>query len=216
MPRCSNCKRAVTDKGDPAARSRSWRPERAYWRGLARFPCGARWPPTLIGVQAPAAVVPYDEAWPAAFQEIASRLRRGLPDNVTIEHVGSTSVPGLAAKPIIDIDVVMDTPEAIPGVISRLEELGYLHRGDLGISGREAFATPAGLPYHHLYLVVEGSPPHRDHIDLRDFLRTHPGAATRYAEVKAQAAHLLVLDREAYVAAKSATVLDLLAEARRG
>jgi GrpB-like predicted nucleotidyltransferase (UPF0157 family) len=168
-------------------------------------------------VQAPAEVVPYDETWPLAFQQIASRLRSGLPETVTIEHVGSTSVPGLAAKPIIDIDVVVATADDRADGIGRLGVLGYEHQGDLGIPGREAFSTPpVGLPPHHLYLVVAGSPAHRDHVDLRDYLRACPAAAARYADVKARAAHLLLVDRELYVDAKTAIVLELLAEARRG
>ena len=165
-------------------------------------------------VQAPATVVPYDDGWPAAFAEIAGRLHLALPSYAKVEHVGSTSVPGLSAKPIIDVDVVVRSAAEIRETIARLRELGYHHRGDLGIAGREAFTTPFGLPYHHLYVVIEGSAPHRDHVDLRDYLRTNAEAARRYAEVKAHAAHLLLVDREAYVAAKSATVLALLAEAR--
>lgn len=132
-----------------------------------------------------------------------------------VEHVGSTSVPGLAAKPIIDVDVVVHSAVDVRDAIARLRELGYQHRGDLGIIGREAFTTPSGLPYHHLYVVIEGSAPHRDHVDFRDYLRANAQAADRYANVKVRAAHLLGVDREAYVDAKSATVVDLLAEARR-
>lgn len=132
-----------------------------------------------------------------------------------VEHVGSTSVPGLAAKPIIDVDVVVHSAVDVRDAIARLRELGYQHRGDLGIIGREAFTTPSGSPYHHLYVVIEGSAPHRDHVDFRDYLRANAQAADRYANVKVRAAHLLGVDREAYVDAKSATVVDLLAEARR-
>jgi GrpB-like predicted nucleotidyltransferase (UPF0157 family) len=91
-----------------------------------------------------------------------------------------------------------------------------MHEGDLGIPGREAFSVLPGLPYHHLYVVVAGSQPHRDHIDLRDYLRTHPKEAERYAAVKQRLAYLLTTDRDEYVRQKSVVVEDLLARSRQG
>jgi GrpB-like predicted nucleotidyltransferase (UPF0157 family) len=131
-----------------------------------------------------------------------------------VQHVGSTAVVGLAAKPIIDVDVVVSAPDGVLQVMADLEAVGYRHIGDQGIAGREAFIAPEALPEHHLYVVVENSPPHRDHIDLRDYLREHPDQATRYADEKKRA-HLLVTDREAYVEGKSWLVRDLLAAARK-
>lgn len=170
---------------------------------------------TSVGLVRPAlSVVPYDDRWPVDFRQIEQRLRTGLGDGVVIEHVGSTSVTGLAAKPIIDLEVVVGSAEEICPTIEALAALGYLHRGDLGIAGREAFTAPSGLPYHHLYLVVAGSQPHRDHVDLRDYLRANPQAAERYAAVKLRLSPLLASDREAYTTSKAATVQALLAEAR--
>ena len=161
-------------------------------------------------------VTAYDPTWPATFELIAQRVRAlvsGLP--VTVEHVGSTAVPGLAAKPIIDIDVVVSDPADVPGAIKGLEAGAYVHRGDLGIPGREAFDSPPDLPYHHLYVVVAGTKPHQDHVLLRDYLRAQPEAAGRYARKKLELAHLITADgREAYQQAKAELIGELLEEAR--
>lgn len=105
-----------------------------------------------------------------------------------IDHVGSTAVPGLAAKPIIDTDVVVAAEDDIQLVIDRLAAVGYQWRGDLGVGGREAFRAPRGkgLPPHHLYLVVENNKAHLDHVLLRDLMRADPEARERYAALKRQ------------------------------
>lgn len=157
----------------------------------------------------------YDPAWPTMYERIRAALLPILPPAAQVEHVGSTAVPGLAAKPVIDVDVVVPAAAAVPAAIAALESAGYSHEGDLGIPGREAFTPPPNLPYHHLYVVVSGSKPHRDHVDLRDHLRTHPDAARRYAELKLRLAPLLAIDRDAYARGKSDLVVELLAEARQ-
>lgn len=163
----------------------------------------------------PAAVVDYDLAWPAAFAVVRDHLQTVLPAAARIEHVGSTAVPGLPAKPILDVDVVVAAAADVLPTVATLATLGYEHRGDLGISGREAFTVPPDLPYHHLYVVVDHSQPYRDHVDLRDHLRTHPADARRYAAEKYRLAHLLATDRDAYVHGKAWLVEELLAVARR-
>lgn len=161
------------------------------------------------------AVVAYDPRWPGAFAALRRWLDEALSDlGVRIEHVGSTSVPGLAAKPIIDLDLVVDTSHQVGTVTERLRELGYRHQGDLGIAGREAFEQPTKLPAHHLYLVIAGNQAHRDHIDLRDYLRSNPGAARAYERRKRELAPILALDREAYTRRKGEIVQELLREAR--
>src|SRR5258707_11678358 len=104
-------------------------------------------------------VVDYDPAWPSTFEMLRSRAWEVVGDfALSIEHVGSPSVPGLAAKPIIDMSVVVTSPTEISLAVTRLATLGYVHRGDLGIVGREAFHLPAGLPAHHLYVCPQDSP----------------------------------------------------------
>lgn len=160
-------------------------------------------------------VVDYDHTWPEQFEQIRENLLRALTGvPVRVEHVGSTAVPGLAAKPIIDADVVVESPEDIATATGLLAAIGYRPEGDLGIAGREAFAPPPKLPDHHLYLVVDGSPAHRDHVDLRDYLRSHPTDAERYATRKRELADTHVTDREAYTAAKGHMIQELLAIAR--
>lgn len=85
-------------------------------------------------------VLVYEPMWALEFAAIRDRLQSALAGSIEgIEHVGSTSVPGLAAKPIIDIDVVIGESQGFGPIIAKLEELGYLHEGDKGITGRESF-----------------------------------------------------------------------------
>ena|SRR5882724_4051129 len=87
-------------------------------------------------------VVEYDPAWPATFDDLRARVWTVVGDlALAIEHIGSTSVPGLAAKPIIDMTVVLPAADDVPQAIERLATLGYVHRGDLGIEGREVLVA---------------------------------------------------------------------------
>ncbi len=162
-------------------------------------------------------VVDYDPAWPAWFEAVRAHVWPAVADlALRIDHVGSTSVPGLAAKPVVDMDIVVAAEDAVRPVIDRLVGVGYRWRGDLGIEGRQAFA-PAGdldLPPHHLYLVVEDSKAHRDHYLLRDLLRSDPGARERYGALKRRSAAEVDGDIDAYGAAKADLVASLLARAR--
>ncbi len=125
----------------------------------------------------PITVVDYDPTWPQVFKRLRAPVWQVVQDfALAVEHVGSTSVPGLAAKPIIDMDVILASPAEIALAIERLATLGYVHRGNLGIEGREAFQRPAHLPPHHLYVCVQDSVSLRNHLALRDYLRSHPAA----------------------------------------
>lgn len=155
-------------------------------------------------------VVDYDPTWPRAFEEIYSQIWPALSDLATrVEHVGSTAVPGLAAKPVIDIDVVA-SPEHITDAITRLEGLGYRHRGDLGIPGREAFGAPSGTPRRHLYLCLEGSVPLANHITLRDHLRRSPSDAAAYGDLKKRLAVEFASDIDGYIRGKTDFILLVL------
>jgi GrpB-like predicted nucleotidyltransferase (UPF0157 family) len=135
---------------------------------------------------------------------------------ISVEHVGSTAVPGLAAKPIIDTDVVVPAVADIPEAIRRLAILGYVHRGDLGIAGREAFTSPAGKPRHHLYVCALDSEELRRHRSFRDHLLTHPDDARAYAALKKAAASRFAEDRVAYNEAKTRFVEAVLQRASSG
>jgi GrpB-like predicted nucleotidyltransferase (UPF0157 family) len=156
-------------------------------------------------------VVEYDPGWPAAFEALRGRVAGALGDlALSIEHVGSTSVPGLAAKPIIDMDVAVRSPDDLPAAIEALATIGYVHRGDLGIGGREAFAQPAGTPEHHLYVCPLGGRELPRHLAFRDHLRAHPAAADDYATIKRAAALRFPNDIDAYIDAKTAFIEGIL------
>jgi GrpB-like predicted nucleotidyltransferase (UPF0157 family) len=120
-------------------------------------------------------------------------------------------VPGLAAKPIIDLDVVIADHGDLPAVIQRLRPLGYQLEGDLGVPGREAFATPAGAPPHHLYVCAVGTPALDRHLALRDALRGDSDLAAAYGDLKRALAARLTHDRKAYTEAKSAFIEQVFA-----
>jgi GrpB-like predicted nucleotidyltransferase (UPF0157 family) len=152
-------------------------------------------------------IAEYDPGWPALFERIAEPVRRAVAElEADVEHVGSTAVPGLAAKPVVDIDVVVRAERDVGAAVDRLGSLGYVHQGDQGIVGREAFLWPPGAPRHHLYVVVAGSRAYMDHIRFRDLLRSHPGLADEYAELKHNLADRHGTDRVGYTDAKTAFV----------
>lgn len=159
----------------------------------------------------------YDPAWSDSFEMLSARIWPAVADvALRIDHVGSTAVPGLAAKPVIDMDIVLDSPGAVRPAIERLAQIGYRWRGDLGIPGREAFnwAGTEQLPSHHLYLVVNENRAHLDHLLLRDLLRDDGEARERYAALKRSNAKRAGRDMEVYVAAKASFVAELLRRAR--
>lgn len=132
---------------------------------------------------------------------------------IAIEHVGSTAVPGLVAKPVIDVDIVVGDEHVLPEVIDRLGSLGYVHEGNHGGPGREAFRTSASGLAHHLYAVVIGSRPYCDHVLLRDYLRRHPDEARAYGAFETAAAVRFRHDRDGYAAAKRPVIEALLRRA---
>lgn len=165
----------------------------------------------------PITVVDYDPRWPALFETLRAEVAGVLGDlALAIEHVGSTAVPGLAAKPIIDIDVLLRSASELSVCIERLAGIGYKHRGDLGVPEREAFAAPPGRPAHHLYVCPPESREFRRHVAVRDYLRTHPSDASAYGELKRSLAVRYRDERSAYNDAKKEFVEALLRSAAPG
>jgi GrpB-like predicted nucleotidyltransferase (UPF0157 family) len=159
----------------------------------------------------PIVVVRYDPSWPAAFEQLRRSIWPAVSDVATsIEHVGSTSVPGLAAKPVIDVSLVVPSIDDVPAAIDRLAGLGYVHSGNLGVKGREAFQSPHHAPRHHLYLCPRGSLALRNHLVVRDHLRTHREDAARYGALKLQLARQHSDDIAAYTAGKTESILRIL------
>jgi GrpB-like predicted nucleotidyltransferase (UPF0157 family) len=157
------------------------------------------------------AVHAYDPEWPLAFERIREQVWPAVQiAAMSMEHVGSTSVPGLSAKPVIDACIVVASRRDIPHVVKRLAAIGYEHRGDLGVPDREAFRQPAGLPKHHLYASPRGSLNLKNQLGLRDYLRAHPDAAREYGELKEKLARQLPDDIDSYIAGKTDFILGIL------
>ena len=157
-------------------------------------------------------VLPYDRAWKIAFEAIRQELVAALGDlALEVEHVGSTSVEGLSAKPCIDIDVVIEDNRVFEAVVRRLETIGYIHEGNLGVEGREAFkyTDKPHLQTHHLYVCPQDSRELCRHIMFRDYLRAHPEAAEKYGRIKEEAARLFPNDIEKYIAYKSPCIAEI-------
>lgn len=157
-------------------------------------------------------VLPYDSAWKSGFEEIKKEIECVIGDLIIgIEHVGSTSVEGLSAKPCIDIDVIIKDYSVFDTVISKLETIGYIHEGDLGIKDREAFkySNKPHLQTHHLYVCPRYSEELHRHITFRDFLRNDPDAVNRYSSVKETAAQLFPDDIDQYIEYKSPCIEEL-------
>ncbi|MDR7317318.1 GrpB family protein [Brevibacillus nitrificans] len=156
-------------------------------------------------------IAEYDPLWIKMFDELCAFVHPIVKDHIIrIEHVGSTSVPGLAAKPIVDMDVVVRTKEDVRSTIRCLAALGYVHEGDLGVSGREAFIPPSSVKWHHLYVCTSDNAAFIKHIRFRDYLRSHPEEAKKYGDLKRELARQYENDRDAYTNAKGVFVNRVL------
>lgn len=157
-------------------------------------------------------VLPYDGAWKSAFEDIRQEIEAALSGLILgIEHVGSTAVEGLSAKPCIDLDVIIQDYTLFDAVVQKLACIGYTHEGDLGIQDREAFCytDKPHLQPHHLYVCPQYSQELHRHIAFRDFLRNNPDAVRKYSQVKETAAQLFPEDIDGYIAYKSPCIAQL-------
>jgi GrpB-like predicted nucleotidyltransferase (UPF0157 family) len=155
---------------------------------------------------------PYDPAWPELFAAERERLQRifaaaGLV--VTLEHTGSTAIPGLASKPILDILGGYAEGTPVTEHIDVLTAAGYLHRGEQGVPGREFFRRGNPRSYH-LHLTAFDSPFWRDHLTFRNRLRADDALRDAYAALKRDLAARFPKDREAYIEGKGTFVNDIL------
>jgi GrpB-like predicted nucleotidyltransferase (UPF0157 family) len=156
-------------------------------------------------------IVPYDPEWPARFAEEAAQIRRALGDVAArIDHVGSTAVPGLASKPIIDIQVSVHALEPLDAFRVPLESLGYLFVFNPAMPDFHFFGKPATRPRsHHIHVIEAGGPHEQRHLAVRDLLRAHPSVAQEYAALKQRVAAQHLEDRISYMAGKEAFVVEL-------
>ena len=181
---------------------------------FGRVPCGSMkktlprssWFGGVFVRTAKVTVLPYDAAWKADFQAIKAELEAAAGDLLLgIEHVGSTSVEGMSAKPIIDIDAVMESYADFDALKARLAAIGYLHEGNLGIKDREAFCYEGKehLRKHHLYVCPRNSAELARHIAFRNFLQSNKEAAAQYSRIKEEAAQLYPNDIDGYIRHKA-------------
>ena len=156
-------------------------------------------------------VADYDQTWPARFEALRAQIWPHVHDVARgLEHVGSTSVPGLAAKPTIDLTIVAQSASHVVVNIERLESLGYAHRGDLGIPGREAFSQPDDLPSHHLYVCPPDNLALENHLAVRNHLRANPAVAAEYGQLKKRLAEQFPNDMDRYIEGKSSFLTRIL------
>jgi GrpB-like predicted nucleotidyltransferase (UPF0157 family) len=159
-------------------------------------------------------LVPHAERWHDLFAEEAERLRAAVGVYVlAVEHVGSTAVCGLSAKPIIDIAAAVREITDVGKLMVPLQRIGYEYRGEQGIPGRHFFGK--GSPRtHHLHVVESGGDFWRSHLLFRDYLLQHRGAAEEYEALKQELAERYKENREAYTEGKAAFIEGVLRVAR--
>ena len=168
-------------------------------------------------------VVDYDPLWVAAFEKEAAILNAIFGHRVVeVQHIGSTSVPGLDAKPIIDILVVLDSTDDIKSYDRAMEDVGYRVRGECldapipGIPGRFYFSKETnGVRSHHVHVCARGHQDIFDKLAFRDYLRAHSSKAAAYGELKRRIAAQYRFDNIGYMQAKDEFVKSTLLDARR-
>lgn len=168
-------------------------------------------------------IQPYQTSWVDQFEQLKAELLETLPPTVYIEHIGSTSVLGLAAKPIIDLDIVYASDKTEFNLIkTALQNMHYDYRGDQGIPGRDVFRRDnSGLHpildhiSHHLYVCPADSPELLNHLLLRDYLRLHPAACQEYAALKYALAAEAGQDRKRYAVLKEERVKNFFEQVKR-
>lgn len=134
-------------------------------------------------------VVPYNPAWPEMFEAEAARIKQALGENcIEVYHIGSTSVPGLPAKPVIDMIPVVKDITKVDAANEAMKALGYEPQGEFGIPFRRYFQKGGDSRTHHVHIFEQGSPEIERHLKFRDWMRSHPEDACAYAELKQQLA----------------------------
>lgn len=158
----------------------------------------------------------YNSEWKNEFEKAKTFYKELLSDiEVSVEHVGSTSVEGLWAKPILDIDIVVNDNIDSLFAIERLKNVGYLHMGNLGIEGREAFNYEENNPNikwmeHHLYVCIKGCENLENHLLLRKHLRDNKKAVEAYSAIKLELAKKYPHDMDSYVDGKTDLITGFL------
>jgi len=157
----------------------------------------------------------YSTVWRNRYTAEKRRLKKyTLRSCYVLEHIGSTAIPGLDAKPIIDMALMIPSLDRLPFWIKKLETAGYIYKGEYGLPGRHFFSR--GNPVtHHLHLVAKGSEHWDRWILFRNYLRTHPADAHNYSKLKSSLAKKYKKNRDAYTRAKTPLVNQILNKARK-
>ena len=158
-------------------------------------------------------VVDHDPDWAARAAEACQAARNACSELlVDVQHVGSTAVSGLPAKPILDIAAAVVTFDAMPELVRRLVGIGYRYRGDHGDAGGHLFVadSAAGIRTIHMHVVEQSSSQWRDYLRFRDLLRRRSAIRKQYAELKRDLASIYKDDRESYTASKAAFIREVL------
>lgn len=155
-------------------------------------------------------VVPYENHWNEKFQIEAKRLKAAMPELVKVHHIGSTSVPGLAAKPIVDMIMEVEDIERVDNWNECFEKLGYIVKGENGISGRRFFihGTEEKRSYH-LHVFETGNPEIIRHLAFRDYMMEHCEEAEAYATLKRELAEKFTYDGDQYTEGKTDFVRNI-------
>lgn len=161
-------------------------------------------------------VVPYTAQWVDLFQQEADKLTPIFgAELITLHHIGSTSIPGLWAKPIIDMMPIVRNIQAVEQFILAMQALDYESKGEYGIAGRHFF-TKGGeaARSHHIHMFEPNHPDAMQHLDFRDYLVAHPAIAQQYADLKRELAHQFPHDIKGYMAGKHTFIQQTIQQAR--
>lgn len=161
-------------------------------------------------------VVPYNPKWQEEFKKAKAFYERLLKNlDIQVEHVGSTSIEGLYAKPILDIDIIVKDEETKEIVIGKLESAGYKHLGTMGVDGRDAFSYTNDHPNitwmaHHLYVCMAGSINLKNHLLLKRYLKNNKEAVQKYSQLKLELAEKFPNDIDGYIDGKTNLIKSFL------
>lgn len=155
-------------------------------------------------------VVPYDPSWPEQFELEAAKIQQALGDNcIHIHHIGSTAVPGLDAKPVIDMIPVVKNIRTVDSCNEVMEALGYSVEGEFGTPFRRFFIKGGDQRTHNIHVYEKGNPEIERHVTFRDHLRAHPDVAAEYAKLKQEVASKSPHDIVAYCNGKTEWVTEI-------
>ena len=156
-------------------------------------------------------IVDYDDNWPESFQKIKQRIWPLVSEySLSMEHIGSTSVKGLSAKPIIDIDIIIENTNNLKVITTILEKIDYKFMGDLGIEGRYAFKCIKSAVRHNLYVCLMNCTALNNHLILREHLRINANDRKLYSDLKKELAYKFQNDIDGYIDGKTDFILSVL------